>query len=147
METGLLLLVEDNDDDLALVLRTLKKCNFLNEIVVARDGIEALAYLHGDGVPGGQEPIEPTVVLLDLKLPKVDGLEVLERIRADPRTKLQPVVVLTSSDEEIDVVRSYQLGANSYVRKPVDFGEFSKAVTELGLYWMLLNKKCPAGQE
>ena len=143
MDAGLLLLVEDSADDEALILRTLRKNNFLNEVIVARDGVEALSYLLGDEANGGDGRIVPTIVLLDLKLPKVDGLEVLERIRADPLTRLQPVVVLTSSDEEADVVRSYELGANSYVRKPVDFGEFSKAVTQLGLYWMLLNKTMP----
>lgn len=143
MDKGLLLLVEDSADDEALILRTLRKNNFLNEIIVARDGVEALAYLLGDESKDGEGRITPTIVLLDLKLPRVDGLEVLERIRANPRTQLQPVVVLTSSDEEADVVRSYELGANSYVRKPVDFGEFSKAVTQLGLYWMLLNKPPP----
>lgn len=143
MDAGLLLLVEDSADDEALILRTLRKNNFLNEVIVARDGVEALSYLLGDEANGGDGRIAPTIVLLDLKLPKIDGLEVLERIRADPLTRLQPVVVLTSSDEEADVVRSYELGANSYVRKPVDFGEFSKAVTQLGLYWMLLNKTMP----
>jgi len=132
-----ILLVEDNADDEALTIRALKKKNISNEIVVARDGAEALDRLFGDGLPGG---VLPQVVLLDLKLPKVDGMEVLRRIRADERTKRLPVVILTSSDEERDLLEGYQLGANSYVRKPVDFGEFMSAVGDLGLYWLVINE-------
>jgi two-component system response regulator len=128
-----ILLVEDNADDEALALRAFQKHNLGNEIVVARDGAEAIAMLHG-----GMSPL-PQVILLDLKLPKIDGLEVLRRIRADDRTRLTPVVVLTSSDEEGDLVQSYGLGANSYVVKPVDFDQFVEAVRQLGMYWIVLN--------
>ena len=139
-----ILLVEDNPDDEALTLRALRKNNISNEIVVARDGVEALDYLFGTGAHAGRDVRQqPQVVLLDLKLPKVDGLEVLRRLRADPRTKLQPVVILTSSNEEIDRVQGYALGANSYVRKPVDFHQFTEAVRQLGLYWLLLNEPPP----
>lgn len=134
-----ILLVEDNPDDERLILRVLQKSNISNEVVAARDGQEALDYLFGSK----GERLVPTVILLDLHLPKVEGLEVLQRIRADPRTKRLPVVVLTSSDEEGDRVRSYDLGANSYVCKPVDFNAFAAAVKELGLYWLLLNRPCP----
>jgi two-component system response regulator len=141
MKEKIILLVEDNPDDELLTLRALKKSNILNEVVVARDGAEALDYLFGTGVHAGREASRmPQVVLLDLRLPKVDGLEVLQRLRADERTRLLPVVVLTSSDEEQDIVKSYSLGANSYVRKPVDFAQFSEAVRQLGLYWLLLNQ-------
>ena len=135
------LLVEDNSDDELLILRSLKTANLENEIVVARDGAEALDYLFAAGAYAdrAQEQL-PVVVLLDLKLPKIDGLEVLRRIRADERTKLLPVIVLTSSDEDRDVIDSYRHGANSYVQKPVKFDEFSSAVQQLGLYWLLLNK-------
>ncbi|MGH9660526.1 MAG: response regulator [Bryobacteraceae bacterium] len=133
-----ILLVEDNPDDEALTLRALRKNNIKNEIVVARDGAEALAYLFPPSA-GGDAPDLPQVILLDLKLPKIDGLEVLQRIRAEERTRLVPVVVLTSSIEQEDMVQSYRLGANSYVRKPVDFNEFLEAARQLGLYWLLLN--------
>ena len=140
-----ILLVEDNADDEALTLRALKKNNITNEVVVARDGAEALDYLFGTGVHKGRDTsILPQVVLLDLKLPKIDGLEVLERLRAHKRTKLLPVVILTSSNEEQDLLRGYDLGANSYVRKPVDFAQFIEAVRNLGLYWLLLNERPPA---
>jgi two-component system, response regulator len=140
-----ILLVEDNADDEALTLRALKKNNITNEVVVARDGAEALDYLFGTGTHKGRDTSTlPQVVLLDLKLPKIDGLEVLERIRADKRTKLLPIVILTSSNEEQDRLRGYDLGANSYVRKPVDFGQFIEAVRNLGLYWLLLNERPPA---
>ncbi len=145
----IILLVEDQPDDEALTLRALKKNNIQNEVVVARDGAAALEYLFGTGAYAGRDPsILPQVVLLDLKLPKLDGLEVLKRLRADPRTKLLPVVVLTSSKEEQDLIQSYGAGANSYVRKPVDFNQFSEAVRQLGLYWLLLNETPPvsAGQ-
>ena len=133
-----ILLVEDNPDDVALTLRALKKNNIANEVIVAKDGIEALDYLFGDNATS-----VPAVILLDLKLPKIDGLEVLERLRKDERTKFAPVVVLTSSKEEQDLVRSYKLGANSYIRKPVDFIQFSEAVRQLGLYWLVLNEPVP----
>ena len=139
-----ILLVEDNPDDVDLTLRALSKGRVANDIVVARDGVEALDYLFGTGAYAGRDTTQtPTVILLDLKLPKVDGLEVLQRLRADPRTRRTPVVVLTSSDEEKDIISSYDLGANSYVRKPVDFTEFTKAVRELRLYWLLLNVPPP----
>jgi two-component system response regulator len=136
-----ILLVEDNPDDVELTIRAFKKNNIANDIVVARDGAEALEQLHGTGT--GEGPPPPAVVLLDLKLPKIDGLEVLRRIRANERTALLPVVILTSSREERDLVSGYSLGANSYVRKPVDFGEFVEAVKQLGLYWLMLNESPP----
>ena len=140
----IILLVEDNPDDVELTLRALKKNNIANEIVVARDGVEALDYLYGSGKYADRDTsILPTVILLDLKLPKVDGLEVLRRVRAEESTKLLPVVILTSSDEEQDMIDSYHLGANSYVRKPVDFNQFAKAVSQLKLYWLLLNESPP----
>ncbi len=139
-----ILLVEDNPDDEALTLRALKKNNIMNEVVVARDGVEALDYLFGTGAHAGRDvTIQPQVVLLDLKLPKVDGLEVLRRIRADDRTRLQPVVVLTTSNEDSDIITSYKLGVNSYIRKPVDFAQFMEAVHHLGLYWLVLNISPP----
>ncbi len=141
----MILLVEDNADDEKLTLRALKKNNILNEVVVARDGAEALDYLFGTGAYAGRNlSVMPEVVLLDLKLPKVDGLEVLRRVRADGRTKLLPVVILTSSNEENDRINGYGLGANSYVRKPVDFNQFSDAARQLGLYWLVLNESPPA---
>ena len=144
MNDKIILLVEDNPDDEALTLRALKKNNILNEVVVARDGAEALDYLFGAGKYSGRDPnVLPTVILLDLKLPKVDGLEVLQRIRADERTKLLPVVIVTSSKEEKDIVNGYKLGANSYVRKPVDFTQFMDAARQLGLYWLVLNEAPP----
>ncbi len=136
-----ILLVEDNPDDEALTLRALKKNKLKNEVAVARDGAEALDYLFGTGPYEGHGTAEPPVILLDVKLPKVDGLEVLERVRQDPRTKRIPIVVLTSSDEQKDLIRSYELGVNSYVRKPVGFGEFSEAVAQVGLYWLILNER------
>ncbi len=145
MPDSVILLVEDNADDEDLTLRALKKNNITNEVVVVRDGAEALDYLFGTGNYTGRDTaILPQVVLLDLKLPKVDGLEVLNRLRNDKRTKLLPVVILTSSVEEQDLLRGYDLGANSYVRKPVDFGQFTEAVRNLGLYWLLLNERPPA---
>ena len=144
MGDKVILLVEDNDDDVQLTMRAFKQHNITNEVVVARDGAEALDWLFGTGAHAGRNASEmPTVVLLDLKLPKVDGFEVLKRIRADERTKLLPVVILTSSREEEDRLNGYELGANSYVQKPVDFEQFSKAVKELGLYWLLLNEPPP----
>jgi two-component system response regulator len=139
--------VEDNPDDETLTLRALSKSNILNEIVVARDGAEALDYLFGTGDHAGRDTlIQPQLILLDLKLPKIDGLEVLKRLRADSRTALLPVTILTTSNEERDVVTSYQLGVNSYVRKPVDFDSFIEAVRQLGLYWLVLNTAPPAGR-
>lgn len=135
-----ILLVEDNPDDEALTLRAFRKNNIKNEIVVAHDGVEALDYLFATGPFAGQAPEAPQVVLLDLKLPRVDGLEVLRRIRADDRTRLIPVVILTSSKEEQDLVDGYSLGCNSYVRKPVNFDEFMEAARQLGMYWLLLNE-------
>ena len=141
IEKKIILLVEDNADDEKLILLSLRKSKITNDVVVARDGQEALDYLLG--TKDKSETLKPTVILLDLHLPKIDGLEVLQRLRADERTKLLPVVVLTSSDEESDRVRSYSLGANSYVCKPVDFVDFAAAVRELGLYWLLLNRPSP----
>ncbi len=136
-----ILLVEDNPNDLELALRALKKRNLANKVVVARDGAEALDFIFGTGEYADRDvTARPKVVLLDLKLPKVDGLEVLRRIKADERTKAIPVVVLTSSQEERDVVDSYRLGVNSYIVKPVDFDQFIESVSQLGLYWLVCNK-------
>lgn len=136
----MILLVEDNPDDVELTLRAFKKSNLKNEIVVARDGVEALDFLFGRGAYEGRDVNDlPELVLLDLKLPKLDGLEVLEKIRGHETTAALPVVILTSSDEQDDLVRSYRLHANSYIRKPVDFGQFIEAVQHLGLYWLVLN--------
>lgn len=141
----IILLVEDNPDDELLTLRALKKNHIMNEIVVARDGEEAIEYLFATGRYAGRDPAElPQVVLLDLKLPKLDGLEVLQRIRANKQTRLLPVVILTSSDEERDRLQSYQLGANSYICKPVDFTRFTEAIRQLGLYWLVLNQPPPS---
>ncbi len=137
----IILLVEDNPDDELLTRRALKKNNISNEVVVARDGAEALDYLFGTGAYEGRDlSVMPQVILLDLKLPKVDGLEVLKRLRSDERTKLLPVVILTSSKEQQDLVDGYGYGANSYIRKPVDFAQFIEAVRQLGLYWLVLNQ-------
>jgi two-component system response regulator len=139
-----ILLIEDNPDDEALAVRALRKRSIGNPIVVCRDGAEALEYIFGTGKYAGRSVIDfPAVTLLDLKLPKVDGLTVLQRIRADERTRPMPVVILTSSNQEADIVRSYELGANSYVRKPVEFEQFVEAVQQLGLYWVLLNEPPP----
>ena len=141
-----ILLVEDNPDDEALTLRALKKNDIRNQVVVARDGAQALEYLFGTGERKEGDPeVLPELVLLDLKLPRVDGLEVLRRIRADERTRLLPVVILTSSKEQRDLVEGYGYGANSYIRKPVDFGQFVEAVRQLGLYWLVLNETPLAG--
>jgi CheY-like chemotaxis protein len=137
-------LVEDNPDDVELNLRALRKQNITNQVVVMKDGAEALDYLFGTGNYLGRDTSQvPTLILLDLKLPKVGGLEVLKRLRQDPRTRLIPIVVLTSSAEEKDLIESYSLGCNSYVRKPVDFIEFAEAVRQLGLYWLLINESPP----
>jgi two-component system, response regulator len=137
-----ILLVEDNPKDEALTLRALRKCNIVNRVDIAHDGAEALDYLFGADAAGNQRPL-PQLVLLDLKLPKVDGHEVLRRIRAEPRTRLLPVVILTTSVEDADRLDGYRLGANSYVRKPVDFVQFVEAVGQLGLYWLVLNEQPP----
>ena len=147
MHSKVILLVEDNPDDETLTLRALNKNKIWNEIIVARDGAEALDFLFGTGAYAGRDTkIQPQLILLDLKLPKIDGLEVLKRLRADPRTALQPVTVLTTSNEERDIVTSYQLGVNSYIRKPVDFDSFIEAVRQLGLYWLVLNTPPPTGR-
>jgi CheY-like chemotaxis protein len=141
MDEKIILLVEDNADDEELTLRALKKNNIQNDVVVARDGAEALDYLFGVGAWAGRDASKvPAVTLLDLNLPKVDGLEVLRRLRADERTEYLPVVILTSSKEEQDVLNGYKFGANSYIRKPVDFAQFMEAVRNLGLYWLVLNE-------
>ena len=140
----MILLVEDNPDDEALTLRALKKNNILNEVVVARDGVEALDFLFGTGAHAGRDLARmPEVILLDINLPRINGLEVLEKIRANERTKLLPVVILTTSNEEQDKLKSYTLGANSFIRKPVDFQQFSEAIRHLGIYWLLLNQSPP----
>ncbi|WP_137936619.1 response regulator [Chitinivorax sp. B] len=144
MRNQVILLVEDNPDDEMLALRAFKKNNISNEIVVARDGVEALDYLFGTGSHADRaEPVHPALILLDLKLPKLDGLGVLKALRDDARTRLIPVVVLTTSKEEDDLLRSYSLGANSYIRKPVDFNQFIDAVRQVGLYWLVLNESLP----
>ncbi|MBA4391542.1 MAG: two-component system response regulator [Syntrophus sp. (in: bacteria)] len=141
MEQKIILLVEDNPDDADLTIRAFKKNNISNTVIVAKDGVEALDYLHGTGMYAGRDAKNlPVVVLLDLKLPKINGLEVLRGIRQDEFTKLIPVVILTSSSEQKDVIEGYKLGANSYVRKPVDFEQFVEAVKLLGLYWTLWNE-------
>jgi two-component system, response regulator len=137
MPAQLIVLVEDNPDDQTLTLRALKKQNVANEIIVLNDGVEALEFLLDPDKP------LPNLVLLDLKLPKLDGLQLLRRLRSEPRTQVLPVVVLTSSDEDRDVIEGYRLGANSYIRKPVDFNQFTEAVRQLGLYWLVLNQSPP----
>jgi two-component system response regulator len=144
MRKKIILLVEDNPDDELLAIRALEKNKIMNEVVVARDGAEALDYLFGAGPYTGRDMnVMPQIILLDLKLPKIDGLEVLRRLRNDERTKLLPVVVLTSSKEERDLTESYSLGANSYIRKPVNFAQFTEAIRQLGLYWLVLNESPP----
>jgi two-component system response regulator len=144
MEDKMILIVEDNPDDEALTIRALRKNHIGNRLVVVRDGAEALDFLFCTGVYSNRDPNDlPQTILLDLKLPKVDGLEVLKRIRANERTSLLPVVILTSSNEERDLLQSYRNGANSYVRKPVDFNEFLDAARQLGLYWLVLNEAPP----
>jgi two-component system response regulator len=144
MNDKMILLVEDNADDEMLTLRALNKNKIANKIEVVRDGAEALDFLFATGAHAGRDPRElPQVILLDLKLPKVDGLEVLRRVRADSRTRMLPVVVLTSSKEEQDMIQAYSIGVNSYVRKPVDFNQFVEAIGQLGLYWLVLNEAPP----
>jgi two-component system response regulator len=141
MDMDTIMLVEDNPDDVELTLRAFRKNNIANEVIIARDGVEAVDYLFGTGTFAGRDTSKtPRIILLDLKLPKLDGLQVLERLRADDRTALIPVVILTSSKEEHDLVSGYRTGANSYVRKPVDFNEFVEAVHQIGLYWLLINE-------
>ena len=144
MNTRTILLVEDNAKDEALTLRALHKSGLANPIAITRDGAEALDYLFCTGAYAGRDPAEvPGLVLLDLNLPKLSGFDVLKRLRGDERTKLMPVCILTSSDEERDILKGYQSGANSYVRKPVEFGQFVNAVQQLGLYWLILNEAAP----
>jgi len=144
MTEKMILLVEDSPDDEELTTRALRQAKIANEIVVARDGAEAVEFLFAEGVHAGRDLSRmPAVILLDLKLPKLSGLDVLDRLRRDPRTRLIPTVVLTSSSEEDDMVKSYQLGANSYVRKPIDFSQFANAVSQLCIYWLLLNQPAP----
>jgi len=144
MPERIILLVEDDPDDEVLTLRALKQNNITNEVVVAHDGVEALDYLFATGVYAGRDrQVMPMLILLDLKLPKLDGLDVLRRVRSDDRTECLPVVILTSSNEAKDLVQSYSLGANSYIRKPVDFAQFSEAVRQLGLYWLVWNEPPP----
>jgi CheY-like chemotaxis protein len=142
-----ILLVEDNPRDLELTLAALAKCQLANDIIVARDGAEALDYLYIRGIYGNRPPGDPAVVLLDLKLPKVDGLEVLEILKQDPRQRQIPVVMLTSSREERDLVTSYKLGVNAFVVKPVDFSEFFKAIQDLGMFWAILNEPPPEASD
>ncbi len=147
MQNKIILLVEDNPDDEELTLRALAKNNIMNEVVVAHDGVEALDYLFGTGLYEGRDThSQPQLVLLDLKLPRIDGLEVLQRLRSDPRTQFLPVVILTSSKEDQDVIQSYSRGANSYIQKPVDFTQFTEAVRHLGLYWLVLNEVPPVNK-
>ncbi len=140
MQKKHILLVEDNPDDVKLTLRALQKSRIMNKVDVASDGVEALDYLLGRGAFADRDPEMPQVILLDLKMPRMDGLEVLQRIRSDEKTKLLPVVILTTSNEDRDRVESYRLGANSYIRKPVDFNQFAEAIQQLGLYWLVLNE-------
>jgi len=144
MNNKIILLVEDNPDDVELTLRAFKKNNISNNIVVAKDGVEALDYLFGKGIYAGRDVKDmPIVTLLDLKLPKIDGMEVLKTIRQNELTKLLPVIILTSSAQEIDLINGYKMGANSYVRKPVDFNKFVEAIRSLGLFWLVWNEPPP----
>ncbi|MGA7936472.1 MAG: response regulator [Kovacikia sp.] len=147
MNARSILLVEDNPDDEALAIRALRRSHITNEIVVAHDGVEALDYLFGRGIHAGRDTtVQPTVILLDLKLPRMDGIEVMRHLRANEITRLLPIVILTTSEEEQDVLNSYSLGCNSYIRKPVDFIQFSEAVQQLGMYWLLLNEPPPTNR-
>ncbi len=143
MNKKLILLVEDNPDDEILALRAFKKSNIMNEVFVVRDGAEAIDFLFYTGQHADREKVLPEIILLDLKLPKIDGLEVLRRIRNSDDTAFLPVIILTSSKEEQDLLEGYKLGANSYIRKPVDFSQFSNAILQLGLYWLVLNETPP----
>lgn len=148
MNNAIILLIEDNPNDEELTVRALKKCHIANPVVVARDGVEALDFLFARGVHANRDPtVMPQLILLDLKLPKLDGHEVLKAVRADERTRLLPVVILSSSKEEQDLIQSYGLGANSFVRKPVNFTEFVDAVRQLGLYWLILNETAPPARK
>ena len=148
MSDRIILLVEDNPDDEALTLRALEKSRIRNPVIVVRDGQEALDFLFRTGAHADRDPaLRPALILLDLKLPKVDGLEVLQRLRATASTRLLPIVILTSSKEDQDLLKSYSLGANSFVRKPVDFAQFTEAVLQLGLYWLVLNESPPHTEE
>lgn len=141
MNKKVILLVDDNPDDVELTIRAFKKSNIVNQVVVANDGIEALDYLFGTGKHSGRDAtVMPSVILLDINMPRLDGIEVLQRLRSDERTKLVPVVILTSSKEEQDLIKGYRFGANSFIRKPVDFVEFIDAVKHLGMYWLLINE-------
>ncbi len=144
MESKIILLVEDNPDDVTLTLHALSKSNITNEVVVAQDGKEALDYLFCKGKYEGKDLISPVLILLDLNLPKLNGIEVLKQIRSNATTALLPTVILTSSKEEQDLVNGYRFGANSYIRKPVDFNQFAEAINQLGLYWLVLNEPPPA---
>jgi two-component system response regulator len=147
MEEKIVLLVEDNPDDVELTIRAFKKNNILNRVIVAKDGVEALDYLFGTGMHAGRKIKDmPVIVLLDLKLPRIDGIEVLKSIRQNEFTRLLPVVILTSSREEQDLVNGYRLGANSYVRKPISFDQFAEAMKHLGLYWLIWNEPPPLGK-
>lgn len=147
MDNKIILLVEDNPDDVELTLRAFKQNNIFNKVIVAKDGVEALDYLFGKGIYAGRDVTDmPVVTLLDLKLPKIDGMEVLKAIRQNEATKLLPVVILTSSSQEADLVNGYKLGANSYVRKPVDFNQFVDAIKSLGLFWLVWNEPPPVGK-
>lgn len=147
MDNKIILLVEDNPDDVELTLRAFKQNNIFNKVIVAKDGVEALNYLFGKGIYAGRDVTDmPVVTLLDLKLPKIDGMEVLKAIRQNEATKLLPVVILTSSSQEADLVNGYKLGANSYVRKPVDFNQFVDAIKSLGLFWLVWNEPPPVGK-
>lgn len=144
VEEKVILLVEDNPADVKLTQVALKQSNIANELIVARDGVEALDYLFGTGPYSGREKQKlPVVTLLDLKMPRIDGLEVLQRVRANPLTRLLPVVIMTSSKEDRDIIKSYENGCNAYIRKPVDFGQFSTAIRQLGLFWLVLNEPAP----
>lgn len=143
MTNKAILLVEDNDDDVMLTKRALQRNNIANQLIVMGDGVAALEYLQRAADPAHGKPRLPTLILLDLKLPRMDGLELLKRMRADPRLRRQPVVILTSSSEEQDIAKSYDSGANSYIRKPVDFEQFTAAIKQLGLYWLVLNESPP----
>jgi two-component system response regulator len=144
MNEHVILLVEDNADDELLTVRAFSRSNISNRVVVVRDGIEAVEWLFATGEHAGRDAsLQPEMILLDLKLPRLDGLEVLRRIRADARTALLPVIIMTSSTQDEDIVKSYELGANSYIRKPVEFDRFAEAVKHLGMYWLVLNQKPP----